>query len=147
MRGKPRLVLDTNVVVSAFLWQGAPGKLIELAGDKEVHLLTSRILLDELAATLAKKKLSKYVEATGLSIAQLLTNYRRIVTLVSAKQLEHQISRDIDDDAVLACAVAARANLIVSGDDDLLVLENFNNIPIITVAQALKRLAPPSKKA
>lgn len=48
MRLRPRLVLDTNILVSAFLWQGTPGHLIELAGEKEVQLFTSRALLDEL---------------------------------------------------------------------------------------------------
>lgn len=95
-------------------------------------------LLDEMAATLAKKKLAKYVAATGLTAEQMLTNYRRIAKLVTAKQLEQQVSRDADDDAVLACALAARADLIVSGDDDLLVLKSFNGIPILTAAQATK---------
>lgn len=138
MRGKPRLVLDTNVVVSAFLWQGTPGRLIEMAAEKEVQLFTSRALLDELAATLAKKKLAKYVAATGLTAEQMLANYRRIAKVVTAKQLEQQVSRDADDDAVLACALAARAEFIVSGDEDLLVLKSFSGIPIMTAAQAIK---------
>ena len=71
-------------------------------------------------------------------LPQLLTNYRRIVTLVTARQLDTQVSRDADDDAVLACALAARADLIVSGDDDLLVLKDFNGMPIVTAAQAIK---------
>lgn len=141
MRGKPRLVLDTNVVVSAFLWQGTPSRLIEMAAEKEVQLFTSRALLDELTATLAKKKLAKYVAATGLTAEQMLTNYRRIAKVVTAKQLEQQVSRDADDDAVLACALAARADLIVSGDDDLLVLKSFNGTPILTTSQALKHYA------
>jgi putative PIN family toxin of toxin-antitoxin system len=134
-------VIDTNVLVSAFLWQGTPSKVIELAGEKEVQLFTSRVLLDELAATLGKKKLAKYVTATGLSVEQMLANYRRIATLVTAKQLEQQVSRDADDDAVLACALAARADLIVSGDDDLLVLKSFDGISIVTAAQAVQQTA------
>ena len=51
-----RLVIDTNVLVSAFLWQGTPGRLIELAAEKEIELFASRTLLDELAATLAKAR-------------------------------------------------------------------------------------------
>ena len=51
-----------------------------------------------------------------------------------------QVSRDVDDDAVLACALAARADLIVSGDEDLLVLKEFQGIPIATIAQALARI-------
>ena len=110
MRRRPRWVVDTNVLVSAFLWQGTPAHVIELAGEKEVQLVTSRALLDELAATLAKKKLAKDVAATGLTADQMLANYRRIATLVTARQLDAQVSRDADDDAVLACALAARAD-------------------------------------
>ncbi len=138
MRRRPRWVIDTNVLVSAFLWRGTPGRVIELAGEKEVQLFTSRVLLNELAATLAKKKLAKHVEATGLPVDHMLANYRRISTLVTARQLDEQVSRDADDDAVLACASAARADLVVSGDDDLLSLNAFNGISIVTVAQAVK---------
>lgn len=138
MRRRPRWVVDTNVLVSAFLWRGIPGRVIDLAGEKEVQLYTSRALLDELAATLAKKKLSKHVTATGMTADQLLTNYRRIAILVTARRLNHQVSRDADDDAVLACALATRADLIVSGDNDLLALKTSNAIPIVTIVRAIK---------
>lgn len=49
-----RLVVDTNVLVSAFLWQGTPDRLIELAGEKEITLYTSRTLVDELAEVLQR---------------------------------------------------------------------------------------------
>jgi len=87
---------------------------------------------------LHRKKLARSVAATGLTADAMLTNFRKLATLVSARQLTTQISRDADDDAVLACALAARADLIVSGDDDLLVLGRFESIRIITVSQALK---------
>lgn len=141
MRHRPRWVVDTNVLVSAFLWQGTPGRVIELAGEKQVQLITSRALLDELAATLAKKKLARYVAATGLAANQMLANYRRIATLVTARQLDERVSHDADDDAVLSCTLAARADLIVSGDDDLLSIKTFNSIPIVSVAHAVNRFA------
>ena len=50
------------------------------------------------------------------------------------------VSRDPDDDAVLACALAARADLVVSGDNDLLVLKSFEGIPIVTVSQAVRTI-------
>lgn len=87
MKHWPRLVIDTNVLVSAFLWQGTPGRLIELAGEKEVLFFTSRSLLEELHERLNKKKLVRSVVATGLSADQMLTNYRRLATLVTARQL------------------------------------------------------------
>ncbi len=137
---RPRLVIDTNVLVSALLWQGTPGRVVALAGEKEVQLFTSRALFDELAATLTKKKLAKYVAATGLTAEQMLANYRRISTTVTARQLDERVSRDADDDAVLACAIAARADLVVSGDDDLLVLQSFKGIAIVSAAEAIGRL-------
>ena len=136
---RPRLVLDTNVLVSAFLWRGTPGRLIELAGDQTIQPVTSAALLDELAATLAKRKLAKHVTATGLTVSQLVAGFKRLAMTVSARQLDERVSRDIDDDAVLACALAARAQFIVSGDEDLLVLGAFKGIPIITVAMAVRQ--------
>jgi putative PIN family toxin of toxin-antitoxin system len=140
MTRRLRLVVDTNVLVSAFLWQGTPGRLIELAGEKEVQLFTSRALLDELTATLQKRKLAKSVAATGLSTDQMLSNYRRLAALVAARMLAQPVSRDAEDDAVLACARAARADLIITGDDDLLVLRRFEGIAIVSPAQALDRI-------
>jgi uncharacterized protein len=135
-----RLVLDTNVLVSAFLWQGVPGRLIELATEQEIQLLTSRVLLDELADVLPRKKLAKKVAATGLTAAQIVLNYRRLAQLVTARKLSQAVSRDADDDHVLACALAAQADLIVSGDEHLLTLKIHQNIPILTPAEALRRI-------
>ena len=135
-----RLVLDTNVLVSAFLWQGVPGRLIELATEQEIQLLTSRVLLDELADVLPRKKLAKKVAATGLTAAQIVLNYRRLAQRVTARKLPQRVSRDADDDHVLACAIAAQADLIVSGDEHLLSLKIHQNIPIVTPAEALRRV-------
>ena len=111
MRRQPRLVVDTNVLVSAFLWQGTPGQLIA---------------------------------TTGLTANQMLRDYRRLATLVASSKLARQVSRDADDDAVLACALAARADLVVSGDDDLLVLKTFEGIPIVNATLAIKRFTSAS---
>lgn len=69
---------------------------------------TSRVLNEELTSVLTRKKLAKQVAATGLSAAEMISHFRRLVTVVSAPALPQQVSRDPDDDAVLACALAAR---------------------------------------
>ncbi|MHB8474528.1 MAG: putative toxin-antitoxin system toxin component, PIN family [Gammaproteobacteria bacterium] len=117
-----RLVLDTNVLVSAFLWEGLPGRLIALADEQVITLYTSRVLLDELSVVLQRGKFTRRVQATGLSAAQLVRHYQRLAHRISVRQLTQRISRDADDDQVLACARAAKADLIVSGDRDLLDL-------------------------
>ena len=133
-----RLVLDTNVLVSAFLWKGTPGKLIELAGEREIRLFTSQVLLAELAEVLHRKKFAKRVQVTGFTAAELVKQYRHLAYRVTARQFTRQISRDADDDAMLACALAARAELIVSGDRDLLTLKTFREMPIVTAAEAVR---------
>lgn len=135
-----RLVIDTNVLVSALLWGGTPGRLIELVGERKIQLYTSRVLLNELNEVLRRKKFVNRVAATGLTIAQMVTNYRRITTLVTARPLAQPVSRDIDDDAVLACAIAARADLIVSGDDDLLALGRYTHIEIVTTSSVITQI-------
>jgi putative PIN family toxin of toxin-antitoxin system len=135
-----KLLLDTNVLVSAFLWQGVPGRLIELAIEQEIQLVTSRVLLDELADVLPRKKLAKKVAATGLTPTQIVLNYRRLAQLVTTRKLSQAVSRDADDDHVIACAIAAQADLIVSGDEHLLSLKIHQNIPILTPAEALRRI-------
>lgn len=135
-----RCVLDTNILVSAFLWQGIPAKLIELAKENKIQLFTSHVLFDELAEVLHRKKLAKSVENTGFSADQLVSHYRRLAYRVTARQLAKRISRDPDDDHVLACALAAKADLIVSGDRDLLTLKSFREIPIVMAAEAVRTL-------
>ncbi len=136
-----RCVLDTNVLVSAFLWQGLPARLIEFASENEIRLFTSRALLDELDEVLHRKKLAKAVRLTGFSADQLVSHYRRLAYRVTTRQLTRRISRDPDDDQVLACALAAKADFIVSGDRDLLTLKSFREIPIVTAAEAVRALS------
>ncbi len=132
-----RCVLDTNVLVSAFLWGGIPARLIELTSESEMQLYTSRALLDELVEVLQRRKFTRPMQATGFTANQLVSHYRRLAYRVTTRQLTQRISRDADDDQVLACALAAKADLIVSGDRDLLTLKVFGNIPIVTAAEAV----------
>jgi uncharacterized protein len=133
-----RLVVDTNLIISAFLWKGVPGRLIEMAGEQQAQFYTSSVLLDELAESLQYKKFAKQLLKTELSITQLVAAYKTLATQVKARPLANPVSIDPDDDAVLATAKAARADLIVSGDrKHLLILKNFEGIPIVTAAQAI----------
>jgi putative PIN family toxin of toxin-antitoxin system len=136
----PRLVLDTNVVVSALLWHGRPGQLLAMAAQGEIRLYTSRLLLAELQSTLERPKLVRRAEYTGLAVANMISNYRNAVTLARPALLERAYSRDPDDDHVIACALAAKADAIVSGDDDLLSMKTASGIAIRTVAETLKWL-------
>lgn len=134
-----RLVTDTNVVVSGLLWLGNPGRLLEAAAHGRMTLYTSPVLVTELRSTLSYARLAQRVERSGLTLEELLTRYLNVAIVVEPPTVP-RIVRDPDDDHVLACALAARADLIVSGDTDLLDLKTYQGIPILTAAEALRRV-------
>jgi putative PIN family toxin of toxin-antitoxin system len=136
-----RLIIDTNVVVSGLLWLGNPGRLLEAAALGKVTLYTSPALLNELAATLATPKLVRPVVRSGLSVEDLLARYADITIVIQPTNVPRIVPNDPDDDQVLAAAVAADADLIVSGDMNLKSLGNYNGIPILSPAECLARIS------
>ena len=110
------VVLDTNVVVAGLLTNGLCREVVQRTIRARV-LATSVPLLDELGNTLRRKF------GVGESGEAFLAALRRAVTLVEPAHLPRKICRDPADDVVLATAAAAQADVIVTGDQDLLVLE------------------------
>jgi putative PIN family toxin of toxin-antitoxin system len=140
-----RVVLDSNVVVSALIWGGVPYRLIQAASAGDITLFASTVLLDELRDTLARPHLAARLVQQRSSVEQALGFYGQLVANVIPLTLA-PTSRDPDDDHVIACALAAKAQLIVSGDRDLLVLENVRDIAIVTPAQAITRIEAPANR-
>lgn len=136
-----RVVLDINVVASALPWGGTPERLIEAAGDGRLELFTSEALLAELAGILGRPKFAEKLEQKNLSAAEIVARYREIAETVDAPPIEEEGLRDPDDAVVLACALAARAEAIVSGDDDLHALGSYKDIPIRSAAERLQKLS------
>ncbi len=137
-----RLVVDTNVVISALLWDGTPKALFALAQTRDLDFYTSRALLDELADVLSRRKLAKTISALPATPASLLRHYQGFTHVVQPRSIGRVVINDPDDDQVLAAAVAARAHLIVSGDRHLLTLGGeYRGIPILSPAQALQTIS------
>jgi uncharacterized protein len=136
-----RAVLDTNVVVSALLWNGVPEQILQLASEGELELATSPALLAELAGILNRPKFAQKLNEKNASPAEIVALYTQIAKAIEATPIEESSLRDPDDAAVLACALAARVDLIVSGDADLQTLGNYAGIPIVSPAQCLQRLS------
>jgi len=134
-----RLVLDTNVVASAVLWGGVPRQLLQAGREKRVSLFASIRLLAELTDILVRPKFEKKLAASGLTIEQIVDRYAELAAVVQPAAIAPTVLDDPDDDQVLACAVAARADLIVSGDRrHLLPLGSFEGMPIVSPAEALR---------
>ena len=136
-----RLVLDTNIVVAGLLWNGLPRRLLQAAIAGEVDLFSSALLLDELAHALGYSKFTKRIERFGTSIAALAAQYTALVSLVAPASVPRVVVNDADDDHVIAAAVAARAELIVTGDrKHLLPIGTHQGIAIVTAREVVDRL-------
>ena len=136
-----RLVLDTNVVMSALLWRGKPYQLLEAIRERSnLQLYSSGVLLEELADVLTRPTAAKRLALIDRQAREVLLDYIAAVQVIDVAPLPQPVCRDPDDDVVLALALAASADLIVSGDNDLLVLDQFEGVPIVNAAQALLRL-------
>jgi putative PIN family toxin of toxin-antitoxin system len=107
-----------------------------------VTLISSPALLAELARVLARPKFDLILLRSNTSRLQTLAEVRQLAEVIDPPPLAQQVSRDPDDDAVLALALTAHADMVISGDDDLLSLGSFEGIPILTPAQALQRMRP-----
>ena len=132
-----RLVLDTNTALSGLLWGGTPGRLIDAAEAGQVELASSAALLAELQGVLSREKFARQLAKRGLTVADVFDGYAALVSIVMPAVIAPTITRDPADDQVLAAALAAQADLIVSGDAHLLDLKSFTGIEIITASQAI----------
>ncbi len=135
-----RVVIDTNVLIAGLLWHGSPHALLTQVRSGALGLVSSPALLVELADVLSRTKFDAVLRRTSTSRERLLAEVRQLTQVFDPPPLAQPVCRDPDDDKVLALALAARVELIVSGDRDLLVLQQFEGMPIVDPAQALQRV-------
>jgi putative PIN family toxin of toxin-antitoxin system len=130
-----RLVVDTNVVLSAILFPGSvPGRALDLAQGSVV--LASKFTLQELKEVAERSRFDRYVEAEKR--LRLVSEYTRAAVAVDIP-FPIRACRDPRDDKFLEVAVHGRADVIVTGDTDLLALHPFRGIAILTPAEYLER--------
>lgn len=136
-----RIVLDTNVALSALLWRGVPYRLLQVIRRHEhAQIFTSAVLLAELGEVLNRPTSAKRLAFIGRAAHEVLADYIDAVELVTPLSTPRVIAADPDDDQVIAAAVAAEADLLVSGDRHLLALGSHRGICIVTPAEAVIRI-------
>ena len=135
-----RVVCDTNVLISGILWSGAPRQVLALVEQGKISLFVSRVLLEELDRVLRYPKFAGILGRAVLTHQDILRWMVRNSTLVMAKPLDRVVvTADPSDDSVLACAVSASVEAVVSGDKHLLDLHSFQGIPILTAPGFLRK--------
>lgn len=123
-----RAVLDTNTIVSGLFWGGLPGLVLRAAADEKYTLLLSPEIILELTEVLAREKFTRQRTALGKTVDEMIVELQSNAERVIASTILPSTVRDPDDIQILACAVGGKANYIVTGDVDLLVLKRYQEI-------------------
>lgn len=128
-----RIVLDTNVLISAIVFGGPPRAVLELVISGAVDCSLSMPILDELKAVLQRPRFG-FSEEQALNVVEEMHG---ICDIVEPLVRIDKIHADPDDDRVLECAVESSAQYIISGDSDLLELVEFDGIHILAPQEYL----------
>ena len=131
-----RVVIDTNVVVSALLFGGTPGDLVPLWKGKEIKAFASRDIVDEYVRVLAYPRFGLSEDDIEYLIYEEILPYFEVA---SVKNVLPIVEKDPSDDKFIACAVACNSRVIISGDRHLLRMKRHGDIEIVSPSQFLKR--------
>lgn len=121
-----KIVLDTNILIAALITRGICSQLLDHCFENH-ELLTSKFILDEVNSNLLKK-----FKFNSDDVAEVIELLQTKMQLVKPVELKTPVCRDRDDDMILATALAADAACIVTGDKDLLALQRFEMMDIIS---------------
>lgn len=122
-----RVVLDTNVFVSGVFFGGPPGRVLAAWRDGRIEVVVSREIIEEYVRV--GERLS--ARFPGVDLEPALDLISVSATLITAPPLPEPVCQDHDDDKFLACAVAASARYVVSGDRDLLATSPYERVVVI----------------
>ena len=134
-----RVVIDTNVLLSATFWTGKPKQLLNKVRRREITFLTSEILLSELKEVLVRQ--DKPFKLSENEAERILKALREIAEIVRTDS-QVTICEDDSDNRVLECATDGSAECIITGDVHLLSLRDFQGAKIVTVREFLGSFAP-----
>ena len=134
-----KVVLDTNVLISGFMSPGgAPGRIVGAWFDAQFDVVTSREQLGEIARVLAYPKIRRILKWDEHRIEQFVEGLYLKMDMVTPDPMVIEDLRDANDLPILAALISAKADVLVTGDRDLLVLRDRYNIE--TPAEFLQRM-------
>ena len=128
----PKIVIDTNIYISAIFWGGKPRSVVDLGRNGQISIFTSSQIEKEI-----NKKLKTKFGLSDEEVAQILFDFSTFTLPIKASRKITVIDDDPDDDKFIECAVASRAGFIVSGDKHLLNLKEYKGIKIMKAADFL----------
>ena len=129
----PRVVIDTNIYISAIFWNGKPRGVIDLGRDGKITIFTSLDIENEIVG-----KLKTTFKLAEEDVNRILLDFSTFTLPIRINKQLIVVQDDPDDNKFIECAVECRANYIISGDRHLLNLKEYEGIKLIKSSEFLK---------
>jgi putative PIN family toxin of toxin-antitoxin system len=131
-----RVVLDSNIFISAFFWKGNPRKVFNRVTNGFDELYITDDILEEILTVMSREKF----DTTEMEIREYIEIIESYSVKIFPRNQAEEISRDKDDNKILQCGLEGNVDFIITGDKDLLVLKEFRSIKIVTPKEYLEKL-------
>jgi len=137
-----RLVIDSNVWIAALLApKGTARRVINAVLERELTVLMSEATFTELVERLQRPKFDRYRDSQAWDL--FLSELVELASWHEDSESATGVCRDVDDDKFLSLAVTGEADVLITGDGDLLELGSYSGIPVMTPAQFMQHLLQP----
>ena len=137
-RQKPKVVIDSNVWISAIIWGGHPAKIVKAAENGKLNILLSPEIISELNRILNYERLKTIYEKAELSREEIITKIVQTGKIIDKPIKLPVVHEDPTDNKFIECAVTGKADYIISGDTHLLRIKQYKKIKILPPKDFLK---------
>ncbi len=133
-----KVTVDTNILVSATFWYGDSNEIIDRVERKEIELFLSKEIIEEFARVLNYEEIQEKIKNKNLEMKRTVEKIASLSLIVEATEKLNVLKEDADDNKILECAKAGKVDFIISNDNHLLKLKEFEGIKIFSSSDFLK---------
>ena len=140
MKQELKIVLDSNVWISGLIWEGKPGQILRAAQYNKLRILISEEIIAEISRVLKYPKLKNDYEPAGLSREDIIALIVKLAIVIQVTEKVDVVYEHPADNKFIECALAGKANYVITGDKHILKIGAYKKIKILTVSDFLQIL-------
>lgn len=134
-----KITVDTNVLISATFWRGDSCVILEMVEKKEIELVITKEIIEEFTKVLGYKEIQDKIKNKYLEMMRTIEKIISISTIVDSTEKLDIVKEDMEDNKILECAKAGKVDYIISSDNHLLKLKDFDKIKIVSPREFLAK--------
>lgn len=127
-----KITADTNVLISATFWTGNSYRILDMVDKKEIELILSAEIIEEYNDVVNRDEITDKVSDKNLITSSIVDKAINEALIIQPKEKLEIVKKDLDDNKIIECAVEGNADYIITQDEHLLELKEFNGIKIVT---------------